>query len=139
MRPIFVLFLLLISSLGAQARLPKEGSGEAATLVTGLFSIPSVLASGLNAAPDGWFGHANTSRRWRSELGKGAGGVQILIGGLMLLGKENANGALNLAVGGLSYYMGRQTEKRLAFRVSPIPTSLGRQDRGLSVGVTLRL
>jgi hypothetical protein len=135
---LLAVFLLLFSNAGAQAR-PNGGDTDVLGLVTVVTSVPSVLATGLNAAPDGWFGHPNTSRRWRSLLGKGTGGGQMLIGGLLFVTGEPGYGALNLGLGALSYSMGLQTEKRLKLRLSPIPTSQGRRDRGLSVGVTLRL
>ncbi|WP_309707677.1 hypothetical protein [Armatimonas sp.] len=111
--------------------------------VSAVFSVPSLMSSTLNVLPDSLFGRSNDSRRVRGGLGKVTGGVQMLVGGIFLVNNEPRAGLFNLAIGGISYQLGKQTESRIQrvqVQVSPqVSTKSGQTDRGMVLQLSLRL
>ena len=122
----------------------ESGGGDIGpALITAVFSVSSLAVSTLNVLPDSLFGRPNDSRRWRGGLGKVAGGLQMLVGGIFLVSNEPSAGLFNLAIGGISYQLGKQTESRIQrvqVQVSPlVSTKSGQTDRGMALQLSLRL
>jgi hypothetical protein len=156
MRCLLAVFFCLVSVCMACAQSPADvppvqptyhesggGDGFGPAFVSAVFSVPSLMSSTLNVLPDSLFGRPNDSRRWRSGFGKVAGGLQMLVGGIFLVNNEREFGLFNLALGGISYQLGKQTESRIQrahVQVSPIvSTASGRADRGMALHLSLRL